>query len=557
MKPRFRIDWKNKLSANKLEQVCFLFLLLSIAIYVFLFIRQAFYLYARFALTAFDLGIFDQAVWLISKFQPAFDTVRGMNILADHLSLSLYLLAPLYWIWSNVKILLIVQTLALALASLPLYLFSKKKTGSAPLALLFALAYLLYPALEWINTFDFHPEIFVVPLLLTAFYLLSLKPRFSFNDQRFVFYLVCLFLIAATKETAALTIILLGLYAFKTDRRIGWLTLFFGCLALTAALLILQLFHHGQPSPYFWLYSQFGQTPLAIFKIILTQPLKILNYLNNKQNWFYFFDLFGPLLFLPLFAPEIFVLTLPMLLLNLLSRRIFMHTIYYQYAAFLIPFIFIAAVVGFQRIRDRGDKDCGGAFTFLLSILFLTALIFGLSQSPFYLSGSNWPLVQPLSSYQSKQINKLLKIIPANASVSAQAALVPHLTHRRKIYLFPNPFYQTAYGNSVQVLRQQLGFGYSPISAKELDQTFARSTIEYIALVQIGPTFPLLKNDYQCLVLAALKSKNYGIDAINSSAIILKRGANYQNGLKILSRETGVTVRQSTDLKKLLPPCSN
>jgi hypothetical protein len=46
--------------------------------------------------TAFDLAIFDQAVYLISQGQTPFVTVRNLHILGDHAALILYPIALLY-----------------------------------------------------------------------------------------------------------------------------------------------------------------------------------------------------------------------------------------------------------------------------------------------------------------------------------------------------------------------------------------------------------------------------------------------------------------------------
>ena len=48
---------------------------------------------------AFDIGIFDQALWLLANGHEPFVTLRGLHVLGDHASYLLYLMAPLYWLW--------------------------------------------------------------------------------------------------------------------------------------------------------------------------------------------------------------------------------------------------------------------------------------------------------------------------------------------------------------------------------------------------------------------------------------------------------------------------
>jgi uncharacterized membrane protein len=519
-----------------LKRIFFFLLWLAIAIYAYLFIRQSFFLYHRYALTAYDLGIYDQAVWLISRFHNPYITVRGLPLLADHFDPILYLLAPLYWIWDSPKMLLVAQTLALAIGALPVYLIAQRKSDSAPGALMFAIAYLLYPALEWTNTFDFHPEIFATPFLLGAFYFLDCK--------RWRPYILLLALTTLTKETAGLSIIMLGLYALTRNRRIGWLTIGIGAVALFVALGVLQFYHAGQPSPYFSLYSRFGSSPARILGSIVFHPISAMNGMNTQENHSYLRDLFQPVLFLPLLAPEMLVLAFPSFLSNLLSSRIFMHMIYFQYNVYIIPFMFIASIIGFERLHRWA-----GSFTSRLFVLCLIAnIIYGSGESP--LLSTSWPLSQPVSSYQSSQADNILRMIPPEASVSAQSGLLPHITHRLQIYLFPNPFYPVAFGNSVPALEQQMGTNYPPFHPGEAAQTIADSKVDYIALQPKGCIFPMLPGNLWPPLTETLKSPYYGIIAIEGDTILLQRGASHKNGILLLSKKCGMKIRNEGDIDK-------
>src|SRR5438128_1319326 len=64
---------------------------------------------------ALDLGFFDQLVFLISRGQTPMSSIGGFHALSDHAAYTLYLIAPLYWIWPNPHMLLIVQAIALSI----------------------------------------------------------------------------------------------------------------------------------------------------------------------------------------------------------------------------------------------------------------------------------------------------------------------------------------------------------------------------------------------------------------------------------------------------------
>jgi hypothetical protein len=57
-----------------------------------------------FGTFGFDLGIFDQGMWLLSRFKEPFVTVRGLNLFGDHTSFILLPLVPFYWCCSRSRL---------------------------------------------------------------------------------------------------------------------------------------------------------------------------------------------------------------------------------------------------------------------------------------------------------------------------------------------------------------------------------------------------------------------------------------------------------------------
>ncbi|MBI3921010.1 MAG: DUF2079 domain-containing protein [Armatimonadetes bacterium] len=518
----------------RMERGCLVLLWLAMVSYVVLFLRQSLNLLHHFGLTAFDLGIYDQAAWLISRFHTPFVTVRGMNIFADHFAPILCLLAPLYWIWDSPKAILVAQTVALALGAAPVYALTRRRMDSAPLALLFSLAYLCYPPMQWSNTFDFHPDVFATPLLLAAFYLLACG--------RWRLYFLMLTLAAMSKETAGLTIALLGMYALRLNRRIGWMTIGLGVFSLALALGVIRKLNHGTPSPYFWLYSGYGNSPGEIISTMVRHPGAFLTSLDTQENRQYFFELLQPVLFLPLLAPEVLLLASPAILSNLMSNRFYMHQIYYQYTSLITPFVTIAAMIGFERLRRWGNP----VNTTILTFYLMASIASGLRLSPFF--RSEWPLSQPLPSSESREAERILRLVPASATVSAQASVVPHLSHRRQIYLFPNPFYRVSWGGTVAALKQQMGTGYPPHNQNQMARAIASSTIEYVALQPRGAIFPLTPEKNRTLSIDLLRHQAYGIVAIGENIILLRRGADRRRGFHLLAKQTGVPIASERDI---------
>lgn len=517
------------------EAVCRVCLGVAVIVYSVVFCRLTFGLYDHYQMMAFDLGIFDQATWLISRGQAPFVTVRGLHLLGDHFSALLYLLAPLYWLWDSPKTLLLAQTAALASGALPVYGLACRRIGSAPAALAFAAAYLLYPAMQWSNTYEFHPDTLATPLLLAAFYFLQVR--------RWPPYFVMLILAALTKETAGISIIMVGLYALFFHRRVGGLTVALGAASVVAAMAAIRHFNGGSPSPYPLLYAHYGETLPAVASYLLRHPLAAWGALNVEPHREYLRQLLVPLLFLPLFAPEVLVLAAPALLANLFSSDPFMHGIEEHYTALITPFLFAAAIIGCGRLCRRG-----GPFV-------ATALVVNLGLWAF--GGVFWgPLVREqktiypsLSASEVREADELLSHVPPGASVSAQMALGPHLSHRAEIYTYPNPFSHNAWGGSRHALREIKSINGAALDPS-LNEKIAAAPVEYVALCPQTISFPLSPANFSRCTTALLRSHAYGLVAVGRSTALLRRGADHAAGLWRLEQRSGIRIRNDQDVAK-------
>lgn len=537
---------------NSGERTCRALLWLAISFYTFFVLRLAFYFQDRafdHSVMGFDLAIFDQAAWLISRGQTPFVTVRGVHLLGDHFSVVLYALAPLYWLWDNAKALLAAQTIALALGALPVYALARDKTASPAVGLLFAAAYLLFPAVQWSNTFEFHPDTFATPLLLAAFLFLS--------RRQWRCYFAALGVALLTKETVGLTVMALGVYVLlqakllqanqlKIERRIGWLTVGLGALGLLTALATVRHFNGGAPSGHYWLYAKYGDNLPAIASHLLSHPLQVASDLGAGAKREYLLGLFQPLMFLPLLAPELLLVAAPALLTCLLSARAEMHSPQSgYYAAAITPFLFVAAINGYNRLGRRlgpWGMAALGANLLLWSLA-------GAMQGPLWRHRSLlFPSAVTAAQSQEKrriaEARNFLAAIPAQASVSAQVGLLRHLSHRRSIYTFPNPFFEKVWGGGGAVRRDletDAGLSIRPPRLK-LHEAIARAPVEYVALCPYTRRFPLANETFAECVTILLQNPAYGIVAIGESAILLRRGADYERGLRLLQRRARVHI---------------
>ena len=122
----------------------------------------------------FDLGNMAQAVWATAHGHPlAITNLEGEQVsrLGSHVDPILVAFAPLWWIWPSPSMLLAAQAIAIALGALPVFWLARKHLGSERAGLGFALAYLLYPAVQWLTLAEFHPVALACPLLFAFWYL--------------------------------------------------------------------------------------------------------------------------------------------------------------------------------------------------------------------------------------------------------------------------------------------------------------------------------------------------------------------------------------------------
>lgn len=118
--------------------------------------------------SSYDLGIFDQAVWHLSRLEAPASTISGFtNILGDHFYPVIALLAPLYWLDPGPEMLIAAQAALFALSIVPVFLFVRSRLPSGP-ALGLAVAYGCFWGIQRAAAFDVHETAFSPLVVATA-----------------------------------------------------------------------------------------------------------------------------------------------------------------------------------------------------------------------------------------------------------------------------------------------------------------------------------------------------------------------------------------------------
>ncbi len=433
-------------------------LALMVAAYVVVFSAVTIHRYQTYSAFG-DLATFEQIVWN-SRHGSLFGTTYGQSIfpywsmVLDHIALpispessyleahfepGLLLTVPFYALWPHAETLLVLQSLALGLAAVPIYLIARKTLRYAIPSLLVAGAFLASPALTGINMVDFHGQAFLTLWIGAAVYALY--------AGRMRLYALFFVLALAMSEVACVTLAALGLYmlVFTTRRRAGVASLFVAVayfLFVTKALI--PFLSPTSDYPFTGYFSHWGGSPLTLARLLVTNPGDVLGFIFGIEQIRYVRALMLPVLFLPVLAPDILVIAGPVLLANLLADSPTQRLMYGHYSASILPLIYVAATVGASRlvaaVRSRLRPLHPHASVSLRSLTAFTFVAFTIVANS---QISSWPIVNRLgwSSFvappNSATISRALALVPEGASVSTTDALATHLAGRRYLYLFP------------------------------------------------------------------------------------------------------------------------
>jgi len=350
-------------------------LVLAIATAAAIFFLCSSLRHALFQSTAFDLGIFDQAIYLISQNQTPFSSLMGIYILGDHAAVIYYPLAWLYKISPDVHWLLLVQAVALSLGAWPSWSLACLAGLNQEQSRAIALIYLLYPVVFNINLFDFYPEVIALPALLVAI----LAARLN----KMVWFCTAILLVLSCKAVLSITVAVVGFWLFFCERkqRYGAIALLLGAAWFLIASQKIIPFFSGSEVAGVWRYSYLGKSVLEIIINVILKPQLVLVKILSFDTFKYLFLLTLPVIWLLLpFSGKLriqyltaLIPAIPTLLINILSDLPFQRSLAYQYSVPVIPFLFLAVIAKEEtrkreEIRENKEEDKANKQQFFTSV---------------------------------------------------------------------------------------------------------------------------------------------------------------------------------------------
>jgi uncharacterized membrane protein len=383
----------------------------------------------------FDLGNMVQVVWSTAHGDPLRMTDTGgeqISRLGAHSDVLLAAFAPLWLVWPDPSLLLVSQAVLVGLGALPVFWLAHKHLGSPRAALGFALAYLLYPPVQWLVLDDFHAVALACPFLLFAFWYL--------DEDRLAAFGAFAVLAALTKEEVGFVVAGLGLwYALaRGQRRTGLLIAAAGGTAsLLAILAVLPAFGEGE-SDFYRRYGEVGGSPGGIVRTALTDPIHVLAVAFDGTGVGYLARIAAPFA-LAFLAPLTLLVALPELAINLLSSTRTQTSIHFHYTAAITPAFVVGSIFGAARITRRRPR----AAVPLAAMTVVLTLVAGWRLGPIPL-WSHVPGGEDLAAdvwrvdEHDRVAERALELVPDGAVVSASNTLGAHLSDRRRILSFPH-----------------------------------------------------------------------------------------------------------------------
>jgi uncharacterized membrane protein len=398
--------------------------------------------------TGYDLGIYDSLVWNMmhggSYFKAPPWSGPGHSHFGNHSEFIAYALLPIYALRPNGGTLLLIQAAALGGAAIPLYKLARRHIDRWPACIL-ALSYLLYPALHGENLFEFHFICLAPFLLWWAWYFLESRR----NGWAALFVLLTL----AVREDVTTWVAVLGAYFLLSGRRpkAGILLAVVGTLCCFSLKFVAMPYVGGGESftdIYKDLIPPDGKGFGSVVATLLGNPGFTMSTLAETNKLIFMLQILLPLAFLPLRRPIGLLLCIPGFFFTVLSTRYGpLVSIYYQYSAHWIAFLFPGAAIGLEWINARSaasSSQLGFAAKpqrpILVALLCLAVPVsyqFGalFQQENAYGGPIKYVFgIDAQGKRRHQAAEKLLRLLPPRAKVSGGGFITPYISNRPDAY---------------------------------------------------------------------------------------------------------------------------
>ncbi|MET0284894.1 MAG: DUF2079 domain-containing protein [Polyangiales bacterium] len=372
--------------------------------------------YANVHQRTFDLALYARMAWGFAH-GDGWAPLLGTSVWGCHLSPVLLPLGLLGRVFGTVPVLLTAQAASIALMLFPLARIGARRLGMRGVWLAGA-AWLLYPNVFHVGTYEFHPGTLALLPMTWAFDALD---RGKLEQLAWC----ALAALCCREELGAFAALMFWLhYRDRAQKR----ALIYGASSvayMVVGLLIVSAHApmQGSADAHFGVW---GGSPFGVLRALFTDPGQV--FAHFKARLSYLPRLLAPLSFFSLLAPRLLLPALPYIALNMISAFPTATQQYSHYLTPALPALLVSGLVGVSDVRAR--------FPRVTWFIALAIAHFALGGSPLSLDFDRSAYVEDDTTRAARTI---LSAIPPEASVQAPYALLPHLAERKDLRRAPPP----------------------------------------------------------------------------------------------------------------------
>lgn len=462
--------------------------------------------------SGYDLGIYDSLLWNMLHGGSFFKTPPwvgpGRSHFGNHAEFFAYVLLPLYALKQNGGTLLVIQSVFLGSAAIPLYLVARRHVARWPACLL-ALTYLLYPALHGENLFEFHFLPFGPFLLWWAWYFLEIR-----RDRWAALFVL---LTLSCREDVSSWVAVLGAYFLVTGRRpkAGLLLAIVGA-AWCFTLKFIAMPHVGGGESFTDIYKDLlppgAKSFGSVVMTVLGNPGFTMWTMAETSKLVYLLQILIPLAFIPFRRPIWLVLCIPGFFFTILSTQYGpLISINFQYSAHWIAFFFPGVALGLEWM---GKQDLAAGLPGMAALRRRTALVAMVAMAlplsyqygAVFQKTNSWggPIkysfgIDSTGRRRHQAAERLAKLLPPRAKVSGSGFATPYISNR-----------PDAYNMTLGIFDAEYIFFPSEASDFIVDE---KATVTRLlnngefGVVAVDPPFALAKRGYSTALNAGLVAR--------------------------------------------------
>ena len=342
----------------------------------------------------------------------------------DNFSPMYYVFLPMYILLPWFGTLLVLQVIMIVSGLIPMVLLCNKFNVNKKARVMFALIYVMYPALSCGCYTGLYENCLLVPALLWLFYFIEQGNSKIVAIMSIFTLLIC--------EEAVVYVACVGIFLMVNKKKyIGGLILFAGSIGYYVIMVnILKHFGGTEISMGLSNYIVDGEgSILDVMRNFLVNPAYVIQECFTPKKLAFLMLMLLPLGFIPLINKNIskMVLLLPLLIINLAPDYADKFSIFDQYA-FGTAAIFIYLMVSNYGEMEEKTKKYFCSIALCASIVFLpTGALSNIGYVSDYFSNHK----------QYQKLSDAISEIPKDSSVAASELFMAHVAAREQVYQYP------------------------------------------------------------------------------------------------------------------------